>query len=67
VDFASLGKRPTTMQTDDEWAQNLQKIISRSRPQDRPFRKLNPVNDLFKLIIEEIKDHQFKPRIFLKR
>jgi hypothetical protein len=55
VDFASVGKRPT--QADEEWAQNLQMIISRSRPQNRPFRKFNPVNDLFKLILEEIKYH----------
>jgi hypothetical protein len=51
-------RHPTAIQTDEEWAQNLPKIISRNRPHDRHFRKLNPVNDLFKLIIEEIKYHQ---------
>jgi hypothetical protein len=45
--------------TDVDSASNKQIIISRDGPKNRDSRKFNRINDLRKLIIEEIKDHQF--------
>jgi hypothetical protein len=58
---ASSGERCTyalDAPTDVDSASNRQIIISRDGPKNRDFRKLNRVNDLSKLIIEEIKYHQ---------
>jgi hypothetical protein len=48
--------------TDVDSASNKQIIISRDGPKNRDSRKFNRINDLRKLIIEEIKDHQLDCR-----